>query len=501
MGKITGFKEYHRQTHSYNKITERIAHFNEFLEPLSSDEMKKQGARCMDCGIPFCHNGEGDHHINGCPLSNIIPDFNHNVYQGNYRSAFEKLSRTNNFPDITGRICPAPCESACVLGINKPPVAIKSIEYTIAEKGFAEGWFSDMVDRNLSHSLKQTGKKVAIIGSGPAGLACADQLIKVGHEIAVYERDDKIGGLLTYGIPNFKLEKNVVDRHVKRMEALGVKFITNTSVGKDISATEMIERYDAMVIAIGSTVPRDLPIPNRNTPGIHFAMDFLRQNTKRIFNTHYSEPDILATDKNVLVIGGGDTGSDCVGTSIRQGANSVVQIELLSQPPESRDETMPWPMYDHIFRTSSSQEEGCDRDFAILSKSFIVGNEGELDGVRAVKIKWKNAREFEEIKGSEFEIKANLILLAMGFLHPQPDGLLEELQLSKDSRGNVSANDTEYHTNVDKIFACGDARRGQSLVVWAMSEGRECAVKVDEYLQKKTSLLPSKYYSPLSIRQ
>ena len=495
MGKITGFKEYQRQVHGYQDITERIGNFNEFIKPLSKEEMSEQGARCMDCGIPFCHNGNPVHNINGCPLSNIIPDFNHNVYQENYKSAFEKLSRTNNFPDITGRICPAPCESACVLGINNPPVAIKSIEYAIAEKAFSKDWFTEFYAINSNQNSKKTNKKIAIIGSGPAGLACADQLIKVGHEITVYERDDKIGGLLTYGIPNFKLEKQVVERHVKRMEKLGVKFITSVEVGKDISVQKIKSEFAAVVLAIGSTVPRDLPLENRDSAGIHFAMDFLRQSTKRVLGRKYHEADILATAKDVLVIGGGDTGSDCVGTSIRQGAKSVTQIELLPQPPAKRDESMPWPMYDRVFRTSSSQEEGCERDFAILSKSFIKDEQGNVKGIKAVKINWINNREFKEIPNSEFEIKADLILLALGFLHPQSKGLVEELKLAKDNRGNIAATDIDYQTHFKNIFVCGDARRGQSLVVWAISEGRECAIKVDEYLQQKKSSLPSKYDS------
>ena len=468
-------------------------------KPLSKEEMIEQGARCMDCGVPFCHNGDPVNNINGCPLSNIIPDFNHHVYQENYKSAFEKLSRTNNFPDITGRVCPAPCESACVLGINNPPVAIKSIEYAIAEKAFENDWFNELSSIDSVEDANKTNKKIAVIGSGPAGLACADQLKKAGHQVTVYERDDKIGGLLTYGIPNFKLEKEVVNRHVQRMEKAGVTFITNTEVGKDISAKEINDTFDAVIVAIGSTIPRDLPIKNRDSKGVHFAMDFLKQSTKRVLGREFTEEDILATDKNVLVIGGGDTGSDCVGTSIRQKAKSVTQIELLPKPPMERDDSMPWPMYDRIFRTSSSQEEGCERDFAIMSKSFITNDKGEVSGVKAVKIKWINNREFEEISNSEFEIKADLILLAMGFLHPQANGLVEQLSLNKDARGNVSANDKDYETSVDGVFVCGDARRGQSLVVWAISEGRECAVKVDEYLQQKKSSLPSKYESLLSI--
>ncbi len=478
MGKTTGFLEYSRQTHPYKEVEKRKKNFNEFVVSLKKDELQKQGARCMDCGIPFCQSG--------CPLGNIIPDFNDLVYQGDMESAFATLFSTNNFPDITGRVCPAPCESACVLGINKPPVAIKTIEYSIAEKAFKNNWFP-------TKTLKKTNKKIAIIGSGPAGLACADQLAYAGHEVVVYEREDELGGLLTYGIPNFKLEKEVVFRHISRLKKQGVSFLKNVEVGKDISVKELEKRFDAIVLAIGSTVPRDLPLAHRHGENIHFAMDFLSQNTKRVLKKNITEPLIDAKGKEVLVIGGGDTGSDCIGTSIRQGANKVTQIEILPRPPKERDATMPWPQYDRIFRVSSSQEEGCVRKFSIATKDFVLNTKGEVKGIDYTKVEWNpNQKKFIPLKEQGF-LKADLIFLAMGFLHAEPK-LLKKFKIKTDPRGNVFTEKDKYQTNIPKIFTAGDARRGQSLVVWAISEGRECALAVDEFLTKKKSVLASKAF-------
>ena len=479
MSKITGFKEFDRKTHHYLDVEKRVSNYKEFVVPLPKDELEKQGSRCMDCGIPFCHNG--------CPLGNLIPSFNDAVYRGDYKSAYQKLKKTNNFPEITGRICPAPCESSCVLGINKPPVAIKSIEYAIAEQACNEGW-----DNKINKNIQRTGKTIAIVGSGPAGLSCADQLNQAGHEVTVYERENKIGGLLVYGIPNFKLEKEVVQRSVSRMEKEGVKFKTNTAIGKDISLEELQNKFDTVILAIGSTIPRDLAIENRDAHGVYFAMDFLTQNTKKVMGISYLQEEISAKGKKVVVIGGGDTGSDCVGTSIRQGAESVTQIELMPKPPKERDDTMPWPLYDRIFRTSSSQEEGCERDFAILSKKFIKEEGGKLTGIEAVKIKWDDSkRSFQEIENSNFIIEADLVLLAMGFVHPETTKLGK---LKLDERKNILAKEGNYCTNLDNVFVAGDARRGQSLVVTAISEGRECAVKVDQFLMGK-SFLHSKFNS------
>ncbi len=486
MGKATGFIEYERSPYGYEKVEKRKKTFAEFIIPQKKSELTHQTARCMDCGIPFCSNS--------CPLGNIIPDFNDYIYRGNEKAAFDSLISTNNFPDITGRVCPAPCESGCVLGINKPPVTIKSIEYAISEMGHKNNWFDDG-KKAQKQVQKPTGKRVAIIGSGPAGLACADQLSTAGHAVTVYERDDEIGGLLTYGIPNFKLEKPVVFRHVKRMEKKGVKFISNCWVGRDKSIKEIKKESDAIVLAIGATVPRDLKISNRAANGIHYAMDFLTQNTKRVLKKKINEPLIDAKGKHVVVIGGGDTGSDCIGTSIRQGAKSVNQIEILPKPPLKRDETMPWPDYDHIFRVSTSQEEGCTRKFSILTEQFLVDAEGKLAGIEYEEIVWDKNKGFEKT-GKKGKIKADLVFLAMGFLSPEQD-LIKQLKLEVDERNNIKsdASKTErlkYFTNVKGVFSAGDSRRGQSLVVWAISEGRECAIAVDEYLTKKPSKLPSK---------
>ncbi len=488
MGNPTGFKEFDRQTPDYVPVEERVEHFNDFIQPLSSEELKNQAARCMDCGVPFCHSDYG------CPLGNIIPEFNDYVYRDCWEEAFQSLLSTNNFPEFTGRICPAPCESACVLGIIKPPVTIKNIEVSISDKAYEMGY---MKPTPLAH---RTEKKVAVIGSGPAGLAVADQLNKARHLVTVFERENRIGGLLMYGIPNFKLEKSVVDRRVKLMEEGGIRFQTNANVGVNVDVADLKKDFDAIVLAGGSTEARDLPIEGRDADGIYVAMTFLTQNTKRVLGEKIpKDQEILATDKHVIVIGGGDTGSDCVGTSIRQKAASVTQIELMSQPPEERDATMPWPLYPRIFRISSSQAEGCDRDFAVLTKKFIKNDQGQVTDLSCVRIELETPEPgqrpgFKEVEGSEFVLKADLVLLAMGFVHPEHKGLLEHLGVEKDERGNVKA-DGQYATSEGGVFVAGDMHRGQSLVVWAISEGRECAYHVDEFLMGHKSRLYQKNHS------
>jgi glutamate synthase (NADPH/NADH) small chain len=479
MGKVTGFKEYERKNISYAPVKERIKHYDEFIIHLDKKETIKQGARCMDCGVPFCHSSYG------CPVANLIPRFNDLVYKGEWEAAFRTLMSTNNFPEFTGRICPAPCEGACVLGINDNPVNIKSIEYAIIEKAYKKGWMKPQIPKN------KTGKKVAIVGSGPAGLAAANQLTKAGHSVSVYERDKRIGGLLRYGIPNFKLDKKkVVQRRVNLMKEEGVEFITNAHIGVDISVKELQKNYDALILCGGASEPRDLPILNRDAKNIHFAMEFLSQCNSKVEGESFSrEDEILATNKRVVVIGGGDTGSDCVGNSIRQGAKSIMQIELMPKAPSIRDANNPWPLFPRVFKLSSSQEEGCDMDFNVLSKDFIKDGDGNVSGINCVKIKW-GAKGFDEVKGSEFVLKADLVLLAMGFLGPQQKGLISELDLETNERSNVKTKG--FATSKEGVFAAGDMRRGQSLVVWAINEGRECALEVDEYLSKKPSMLNSK---------
>lgn len=433
----------------------------------------------MDCGVPFCHSG--------CPLGNVIPEFNDAVYRESWKEAYEILTSTNNFPEFTGRICPAPCESACVLGINQPPVVIEEIEKHIIEIAFERGLVKPYIP-NI-----RTGKKVAVVGSGPAGLAAATQLNAAGHSVTVFERDDAPGGLLRYGIPDFKLEKWVIDRRVGVMEEEGVVFKCDTEVGVDIGMSDLLRGYNAIVLAGGSTIPRDLPIPGRDLKGIHFAMDFLKQQNKRVsgrFNKN--EEPIMATGKHVVVIGGGDTGSDCVGTSNRHGARSVAQFELLPKPPASRTMEMPWPTYPMVLKTSSSHEEGCERQWAVATKEFISDENGNLKALKTVDLEWKigaNGRaQFVEIEGSSREIPCELVLLAMGFVHPQHEGLVNELGVELDDRGNVRANEKNYQTSIPKVFTAGDMRRGQSLVVWAISEGRECARQVDEFLSGQSVL-------------
>jgi glutamate synthase (NADPH) small chain len=473
MGKPTGFLEHTRELPSKRPVQERKNDYKEFVSLYSGKELNHQASRCMNCGIPFCHNG--------CPLGNVIPEFNDAVYKGQWQEAYEILTSTNNFPEFTGRICPAPCESACVLGINQPAVAIEEIEKHIIEIAFERGFVK------ARKPAFRTGRKVAIVGSGPAGLAAADQLNAAGHLVTVFERDDEPGGLLRYGIPDFKLEKWVVARRVKLMEEEGITFKCNAEVGVNVSINDLLREFHAIVLAGGSTIPRDLDLPGRELNGVHFAMQFLKQQNKRVSHLPLEDDPILATGKNVVVIGGGDTGSDCVGTSNRQGAVSITQFELLPKPPASRTTHMPWPTYPMTLKTSSSHEEGCERQWAIATKEFIGDGQGNLKALKIVNLEWKITEEgrpaqFVEVPGSEKEISCERAFLAMGFIHPQYEGLLNELGVEIDNRGNVQASEKDYQTNIAKVFTAGDMRRGQSLVVWAISEGRECARKVDEYL-------------------
>jgi glutamate synthase (NADPH/NADH) small chain len=473
MGKITGFLEFTRELPEKEAPEERVKHYQEFIHRFKPEKLNQQAARCMNCGIPFCHHG--------CPLGNVIPEFNDAVYNKQWEDAYHILSSTNNFPDFTGRICPAPCETACVLGINQPAVTIEEIEKHIIEIAFDKG----LVKAHQPNV--RTGKKIAIVGSGPAGMAAAVQLNYAGHSITVFERDDRPGGLLRYGIPDFKLEKWVVDRRIKLMEEEGIVFCCNANVGDNISISDLLREYHAIVLAGGSTIPRDLTAPGRSLKGIHFAMDFLKQQNKRNAALPVRGEDILATGKNVVVIGGGDTGSDCVGTSNRQGAKSVTQFELLPQPPKERTPYMPWPSYPMILKTTSSHEEGAERAWAVATKAFIGDENGQLKALKIVDLEWESSKEgrpakFVEKAGTEREIPCELTLFAMGFIHPQHEGMLDELGVDMDERGNVQATEKAYQTSIPKIFAAGDMRRGQSLVVWAISEGRECARKVDEFL-------------------
>jgi glutamate synthase (NADPH/NADH) small chain len=482
MGKATGFIEYPRELPEKVPAAERVKNYNEFVHLYTDEKLNQQSARCMNCGIPFCHSG--------CPLGNIIPEFNDAVYRKNWEEAYNILSSTNNFPEFTGRICPAPCESACVLGINKPAVAIEEIEKHIIEIAYEKNLVKPVAP------LIKTGKRVAVVGSGPAGLAAAAQLSKAGHLVTVYERDDRPGGLLRYGIPDFKLEKWIVDRRVALMEKDGIVFKCNIEVGKDIPADDLLRNSDAVVLTGGSTIPRDLPIPGRELKGIHFAMDFLKQQNKRVSETEFYGEDILATGKDVIVIGGGDTGSDCVGTSNRQGARSIKQFEVMMQPPAERTAHMPWPTYPLVLKTTSSHEEGCDRYWGINTEEFLGDENGNLRAIRVCDIRWEldvmnRPIKFTKVEGSEREIPCQRIFLAMGFLHPQFEGALENLGIKLDARKNVQATEAAYRTNVSKVFTAGDMRRGQSLVVWAISEGREAARKVDEFLMGH-SVLESK---------
>ena len=482
MGKPTGFKEYTRELPSKLPVEERKKNYNEFVGLLPEQKLNEQSARCMNCGVPFCHSG--------CPLGNIIPEFNDAVYKKEWKEAYEILISTNNFPEFTGRICPAPCESACVLGINQPAVTIEEIEKHIIEIAFEKGFVKPRKPNT------RTGKRVAVIGSGPSGLAAAAQLNYAGHEVTVFERDPKPGGLLRFGIPDFKLEKNVVERRIQILEQEGIEFKCSANVGVNVRVNDILREYDAIVLAGGSTIPRDLPVPGRALNGVHFAMDFLKQQNKRVSNLSIDEKEIITTGKNVVVIGGGDTGSDCVGTSNRQDAKSVTQFELLPKPPDARASYMPWPTYPMLLKTTTSHEEGVERIWEVATKAFIGDDHGNLKALQIVDLEWSSSADgkpasFKEKEGSIREIPCEAAFLAMGFLHPQQNGLLEELGVELDERGNVKATEAAFQTSVSKIFTAGDMRRGQSLVVWAISEGRECARKVDIYLTG-SSLLESK---------
>ena len=484
MGNPTGFKQFTRQLPSKRPVEERVNDYNEFVNRYTDSQLNEQSGRCMDCGVPFCHSG--------CPLGNVIPEFNDAVYNQEWKEAYEILASTNNFPEFTGRICPAPCESSCVLAINKPAVAIEEIEKHIIEIAFEKGFVQ-------AHTPNvRTGKKIAVVGSGPAGMATAAQLNIAGHSVTVFERDDAPGGLLRYGIPDFKLEKWVIDRRIKLMEEEGIVFKCNAHVGVNISINDLLREYNAIVLAGGSTIPRDIPIPGRDLKGVYFAMDFLKEQNKVVAGKTISFERALkgAAGKNVVVIGGGDTGSDCVGTSNRHGAKTITQFELLSKPPESRTQLMPWPSYPMTLKVTSSHEEGADRKWAIATKAFIGDSAGNLKALKIITLEWKTPAgggpaAFTEMPGSEEEIPCELALLAMGFLYPEKEGMITELDVDLDERGNIKATEKEYQTNISKIFTAGDMRRGQSLVVWAISEGRECARKVDEFLMG-SSLLESK---------
>ena len=478
MGKVTGFMEFDRLDRDYAPVNERTQHYNEFLIPLENKELKEQSARCMDCGIPYCHNG--------CPVNNLIPDWNDLVYEGNWKAALETLHSTNNFPEFTGRICPAPCEASCTLNITDQPVTIKSIECAIIDRGWEENWILPKI------SQSKTGKKVAVIGSGPAGLACAQQLARVGHSVTLFEKNASLGGLLRYGIPDFKMEKHLIDRRLTQMRAEGVVFRSNTEVGVTVSADEILQQFDAMVLTGGSETPRDLGVPGRDLDGVHYAMDFLAQQNKRIAGEDVTDNrTILAGGKHVVVIGGGDTGSDCVGTSIRQGAASVTQLEVMPKPPEMEDKALSWPNWPLKLRTSSSHLEGADRDWSVATKAF-TGDDGRVTGLELVRNEWKQNENGQlsmaELPATKFHLKADLVLLAMGFIHPKPAGLLDELSIALDERGNVKADETSYKTSRKNVFVAGDMRRGQSLVVWAIKEGRRAARAVDEHLMGMSTL-------------
>ena len=476
MADPTGFMRTPRRERPYQAVELRTRHFNEFVLPLSAPELADQAGRCMDCGIPFCHSG--------CPVDNLIPDWNDLIHRQDWRAAAEMLHATNNFPEFTGRVCPAPCEAACTLNIDDAPVTIKTVEYSIIERAWAEGWVRPQIPQHHS------GYRVAIVGSGPAGLACAQQLARLGHGVSLYDKQDRSGGLLRYGIPDFKLDKRIIDRRMAQMKTEGVEFHTNTHIGVHIPISHLQQKFDAVVLACGAEAPRDLPVAGRALNGVHLAMDFLRSNTRRVQGGMVPEPDFIsARDKHVVVIGGGDTGSDCIGTAIRQGARSVVQIEILSQPPEAENKALTWPDWPHRMRTSSSQEEGCERLWDRLTTAFIDDGHGNLAGVNCRKVAWDRVDgdwRMREEEGSDQVLKAELAMLAMGFVHPVVAGLLEQLGAALDARGNVlaaTAGGQAYQTSVDGVFAAGDMRRGQSLVVWAIREGRHCARAVDAYLQ------------------
>ncbi len=481
MGKDTGFLEFERQDRSYEPPEVRRKTWNEFYHPLPDPELSRQAARCMDCGIPFCHTG--------CPVNNLIPDWNDLIYRDQWETALLTLHSTNNFPEFTGRICPAPCEEACILNIDDAPVTIKTIECAIVDRGWQEGWIRPLI------ATAHTGKRVAVVGSGPAGMACSQQLARVGHDVTLYEKSDRIGGLLRYGIPDFKMEKWLIDRRVEQMTGEGVDFRTNIEVGADVTIDELSADYDAVVLSGGAEAPRDLDVPGRELDGIHFAMDFLIQQNKR--GAGDSEPvaaprgTITAAGKHVIVIGGGDTGSDCIGTSVRHGAASITQLEILPQPPEREDKAMTWPDWPLKLRTSSSQEEGGERDWSVVTKR-AVGADGQVEALECVRVEWvdddSGQPQMKQIDGSEFLLEADLVLLAMGFAGPHRAGMLEQSGVALDPRGNVSADTTAYETSIEGVFVAGDMRRGQSLVVWAIREGRQCARAVDAYLMGSSTL-------------
>jgi len=481
MGKPTGFLEIERRDRGYAPVAARLKTWKEFVQPLPQPDLQAQAARCMDCGIPFCHQG--------CPVNNQIPDFNDLVYRDQWREALDNLLSTNNFPEFTGRICPAPCEASCTLNIPDAPVTIKSIECQIVDRGWDEGWITP------EPSPRGTGKRVAVVGSGPAGLACAQQLARAGHATTVFEKSDRIGGLLRYGIPDFKMEKHLIDRRVRQMESEGVIFRTNFEVGGMVSVQRLMDDYDVLVMACGAEDPRDLEVPGREFSGVHYAMDFLTQQNKR----NAGDPEIVAAPagtlsakgKHVVVIGGGDTGSDCIGTSNRQGAASVTQLEIMPLPPERENKALTWPDWPLKLRTSSSQQEGVERDFSVVTKRAL-GKDGRVAALECARVEWVAApdgrMQMREVEGSSFELKAELVLLAMGFVGPRKPGVVEQSGVELDPRGNVKASMADYRTTDPKIFACGDARRGQSLVVWAIREGRQCARAVDELLMGASKL-------------
>jgi len=477
MGKITGFLELQRIQEAMQPTAERVRHYREFTLALADEEAAKQGARCMDCGIPFCQSG--------CPVHNVIPDWNDLVYRHQWREALDVLHSTNNFPEFTGRVCPEPCEASCTLNINNDAVGIKSIEHFIIDKGWHEGWVVPQPPAT------KTGMHVAIVGSGPAGMACAQQLARAGHDVVLFEKADRIGGLLRYGIPDFKMEKHLIDRRMAQMSLEGVDFRPNVEIGDDISAAKLLADFDAVVLTGGAEAPRDLAVPGRDLAGVHFAMDFLPLQNRVVAGDRMRDR-LLATDKHVVVIGGGDTGSDCVGTSNRHGAASITQFELLPQPPESENKPLVWPNWPIKLRTSSSHEEGCQRDWAVTTKRF-EGTNGRVEKLVAARVEWQKdvsgAMKMVEVPGSEFEMKADLVLLAMGFVGPAPAPLLTQFGVERDARSNVKADTEDYRTSVPKVFAAGDMRRGQSLVVWAIREGRQAAHAVDAFLMG-TSALP-----------
>ncbi|RIV83528.1 glutamate synthase subunit beta [Aurantiacibacter xanthus] len=476
MGKETGFLEVDRQDRTYADPKERLTHYREFVIPHDEDKLQLQASRCMNCGIPYCHNG--------CPVNNIIPDWNHLVYEGDWQNALEVLHSTNNFPEFTGRVCPAPCEASCTLNITNQPVTIKSIECAIVDRGWKEGWIQPQP------AEKKTGKSVAVVGSGPAGMACAQQLARAGHSVTLFEKSDRIGGLLRYGIPDFKMEKSLINRRAVQFEAEGITLRTSTEVGVDVSMKSLKENFDAIVLAGGAEDARPLQIPGAELPGVRLAMEFLTQQNKRVAGDSEERAaprgSLTATGKHVIVIGGGDTGSDCVGTSNRQGAASVTQIEIMPKPPEMEDKLLTWPDWPMKLRTSTSHEEGVDRDWAVLTKE-VVGEDGKVTGLRCVRADWSNGK-LEEVPDSEFVLKADLILLAMGFVGPRKSGVVEQSGVKLTERGNVDADTVTYRTSDEQIWACGDMRRGQSLVVWAIREGRQCAASVDEALMGATEL-------------